>query len=95
MKLVCLHLDDSVVVPRSKSMGDGLPLVDTRDSSFHMDDGWDIREVLPGTFVITNDHMAESVTIGGYGYSYVSAPYIEELPTSPSLESGTGKRRRK
>jgi hypothetical protein len=73
MKLVCLHLDDAVVIPRSKLTGGGSPLTDTRDSSFHIDDGWDIRETLPGIFVITNGLMAESVTIGGYGYSFCRA----------------------
>lgn len=93
MKLTCLYLDDSVVIPRSKNMGSGMPLHDTRDSSFHVNDGWDIRETLPGTFTITNEHMDGIVTVGGYGYSYERAP--EDLPTSPSLESGTGKRRRR
>jgi hypothetical protein len=69
-KLRRLHLDDTVCVPQSKAMGDG-PLHDTRDSCFHVNDGWDIRETLPGVFTITNDLMgARSVTIGGYGYSY-------------------------
>ncbi len=86
MKLVCLHLDDTVVIPRSRLTGGGAPLSETRDSSFHVDDGWDIRECLPGIFTITNGHMSDVVTIGGYGYSYVRA--TEALTPEPDDNLG-------
>lgn len=97
MKLRSLYLDDTVCIPQSKTVGDG-PLHDTRDSCFHVNDGWDIRETLPGVFTITNELMVDRiVTIGGYGYSFEreSVGIVEELPYAPSLESGTGKRRRR
>lgn len=73
-KLRSLYLDDTVCIPQSKTVGDG-PLHDTRDSCFHVNDGWDIRETLPGVFTITNELMAERiVTIGGYGYSFEREP---------------------
>ncbi len=97
MKLVCLHLDDTVVIPRSRLTGGGAPLSETRDSSFHMDDGWDIRETLPGIFTITNGHMADVVTIGGYGYSFCRAPEelsaVEDQPVS--ILSGVPRKRGK
>lgn len=98
MKLRCLYLDDAVVIPRSKDQGSGIPLTDTRDSSFHVDDGWDIRETLPGVFSITNAAMGERiVTIGGYGYSYerAEAEVVEELPPGLVSNIESGKRRRK
>lgn len=70
-KLASLWLDDTVVIPFGKDNGSGLPRTHVRDSSFQAEDGWDIRETLPGVFSITRDGMAEVVTIGGYGYSYV------------------------
>lgn len=80
-KLRSLYLDDTVCIPQSKTVGDG-PLHDTRDSAFHVNDGWDIRETMPGIFVITNDLMGDrSVTLGGYGYSYERA--AERLAKEP------------
>lgn len=93
MKLRSLHLDDTVCIPQSKTVGDG-PLHDTRDSCFHIADGWDIRETLPGVFTVTNDLMVgRIVTIGGYGYSYEREPVAEASEMPPGLE--IGKRRRK
>jgi hypothetical protein len=65
-----------VVIPLGKSMGGGLPRVDLRDQSFHLAEGWDIREILPGTgvFSLLCEGMDGPVTVGGYGYSYVCAP---------------------
>ena len=96
--ITALHLDDYVVVPGGKDLGSGVGRQDLRQTSFARDDGWDIREVLPGVFSVYQAGMLAPVTIGGYGYSYASAseaapsagdpvtgaPYWTVVPTLPS-----------
>ncbi len=86
MKIAILNLDDTVVIPAGKQLGED-HFVDLRDSVFRAVDGWDIRETLPGTFSLSAPWMPHSVTVGGYGYSYVRET-IEPVDTeSPDVET--------
>lgn len=72
-----VHFDGAVTVPGGANYGEGAPRGDLRDQSFAAADGWDIREVLPGVFSLSREGMSEPVTVGGYGYSYITAPTPE------------------
>jgi len=72
MRLKSLCFDDIVVIDGPITVAGGPPGI--REQRFHIDDGWDIRETLPGIFTLCRDDMTEPVTIGGYGYSYVRMP---------------------
>lgn len=72
MKLRELHLDIAVVVPGAKNIAGGVNRI--TEQAFHVEDGWDLRETLPGVFSISREDMAEPVTVGGYGYTYVRMP---------------------
>ena len=92
MKLATLNLDDMVVIPGGKRLGEDT-FTDLRDSVFRAADGWEIHETLPGTFSVTCAHMAEAVTIGGYGYTYTRAK-VDPIDTeAPVPAPAKGKRR--
>ncbi len=89
--LASLWLDDLVVVRNGGQSGPET-YVDVRDSSFHREDGWDIRETLPGVFSLHREGMASPVTVGGYGYSYTTTPEPEPVIVATD---DTGKRRKR
>lgn len=91
MKLATLNLDDIVVIPHGKKLGEDY-FVDLRDSVFRAEDGWDIHETLPGTFSLNAPWLAEPVTLGGYGYTYTRAP-VEVIDTEAPVPQPKGKRR--
>lgn len=74
-----LHLDAVAVIPGAIDVSGGT--AQKREQSFHADEGWDLREVLPGVFSISRADMPYAVTLGGYGYSYVA------MPPTPVVES--------
>lgn len=78
MKLVSLYLDDVIVVPKGKDLGGGSPRTDLRDSSFQAADGWQITQVSPGLFSLFTEGMPHAVMVGGYGYTYVPEPALED-----------------
>jgi hypothetical protein len=69
-----VHFSGAVTIPGGADYGAGAPRGDLRDQSFAAADGWDIREVLPGVFSLHRAGMPEPCTVGGYGYSVVTAP---------------------
>jgi hypothetical protein len=82
--IAILHLDDHVVIPMGRKLGEDT-LGELRSSSFMASDGWEIRETLPGVFSLTSAWLPEPVTIGGYGYSYTTMavqPVDTEAPTT-------------
>ncbi len=86
MKLARLTLDDIVVIPDGRDCGGGMRNVDLRESSFRAEDGWDIRQTLPGEFTVYREGMAEPITIGGYGYTYKRMP--PEAPAPEPVKKG-------
>lgn len=73
MNLRELHLDAVAVIPGAVDIAGGT--AQKREQSFHVDEGWDLREVLPGVFSISRADMPHAVTVGGCGYSYVALPF--------------------
>lgn len=71
MKLASLHIDRVLVIPGAAYQSGGPSVV--REQSFTAEDGWDLREVLPGIFSIHGHGMREPAQIGGVGYSFVRA----------------------
>lgn len=69
MRIREIHFDDVVAVPGHVQISGGISTA--RETAFHVDDGWDIREVLPGVFSLCHTNMSAPVTVGGYGYSFV------------------------
>lgn len=85
MTISVLHLDDHVVIPKGRKLGEDT-LGELRASSFLASDGWVIRETLVGVFSLSAPWLPEPVTIGGYSYSYTvepPAPVVEEVATPP------------
>lgn len=78
-----LHLDCAIVIPGAKNIAGGVNRI--TEQAFHIEDGWDVRETLPGVFSISRDDMAEAVTVGGYGYTYVRAE-PETVPEAPEAK---------
>lgn len=89
MKLAILNLDDMVVIPSGKRLGEDA-FGDLRDSVFRAVDGWDIHETLPGTFSVSAPWLDEPVTIGGYGYTYTRAK-VEPVDTEAPLPAPQAK----
>lgn len=73
MNLRELHLFDLVVIPGAIDVSGGTS--QKREQSFHVDEGWDLRELLPGVFSVSREDMPHAVTVGGVGYSYVPMPF--------------------
>jgi hypothetical protein len=77
MKIRAITFDDVIVVHGHVPVSGGPST--SREQAFHEDDGWDIRETLPGTFTLCHETMSEPITIGGYGYSYVRSASQEAI----------------
>ncbi len=79
--ITALFLDCMVVIPQGKNVGGGMKRTELREQNFRSEEGWDIRETLPGVFSLNREGMDSPCTIGGYGYNYVQhIPKVEEAP---------------
>lgn len=76
MRIREVHFDDVVSIPGHTQIAGGTTT--TRETTFHADDGWEIRETLPGVFSLLHSSMTEPVTVGGYGYSFVPISPLDE-----------------
>jgi hypothetical protein len=76
MRLSAVYFDDTVCIPGGKDVGGGMARQDLRESTFSAADGWDITMLTEGGvhFSIFREGMERACIIGGYGYTYVTAP---------------------